>query len=97
MAAEVATPFGSPIRVADRQQLAVVVEALVAVTVLVACTKCGRQVPVVKSMPTLIWRGVPCGYVVLCVCGLVTTFATPGREKDHLAAEAAMAIAFEGR
>lgn len=78
MAAAVAASRGA----ADSEAVAL----LAAFVVVVPCSACEGRLPVLASMPTLFWSGIPCGYVVRCRCGEICTFPIPGREGPARAA-----------
>lgn len=81
----------------DVAAVAEVATVLAAYTMLIACGKCGKNVPVVTSMPTLTWRNVPCGYLFWCKCGNFGTWALPEYAAEARAANSAISVAIAAR
>ena len=52
--------------------------ALCRVVVLIRCTKCSGQLPLVTHQPNLFWRDLACGHVLRCPCGTWNFCALPG-------------------
>lgn len=52
--------------------------ALCRVVVLIRCTKCSAQLPLLAHQPNLFLRDLVCGHVLRCSCGTWNFHALPG-------------------